>query len=256
MNYSNNNFNEVLKRVMKYFLEGLAVSFAAFWIPRRRMDVEDIIVIAITAATTFAVLVMWAPSTVAGAARWGAGFGIGTSLGAGGAGPIFPAENFINGLSTGATEPVPVAAAEAAAEAEAPAAAATTTIPVATGTDPSAVATWENIDSTAAEAPHLGPPPQAGDAPPSNSELLSHVKATPAASQEVIQTADGPPLPPTEPADHYPVPDAFSRNIGIVPNKFTCQWKANPKMIYNNKPEGYIGTCISDEGAFKLLQQS
>jgi len=249
MNYSNNNFNEVLKRVMKYFLEGLAVSFAAFWIPRRRMDVEDIIVIAITAATTFAVLDMWAPSTVAGAARWGAGFGIGASLGAGGAGPIFPAENFISELSTGETAPELAATAALAAS--------ITTTPVATGTDPSAVATWENIDSTAAEAPHLGPPPQAGDAPPSNSELLSHVKATPAATQEVIQTADGAlPLPPTESADHYPIPDVFSRNIGIVPNKFTCQWKANPKMIYNNKPEGYIGTCISDEGAFKLLQQS
>ena len=83
---------EVMKRMLKYLIEGLAVSAAAFLIPRRSLKIEEILVIAITAASTFAVLDMWAPSTVSNAARWGAGFGIGTSLGAGGAGPIFPAE--------------------------------------------------------------------------------------------------------------------------------------------------------------------
>jgi len=83
---------EVLKRMLKYLIEGLAVAAAAFWIPRRTLNVEEILVIAVTAATTFAVLDMWAPSVVSNAARWGAGFGIGAGLGAGGAGPIFPAE--------------------------------------------------------------------------------------------------------------------------------------------------------------------
>ena len=89
-----NYLSEVFKRMLKYLIEGLAVSAAAFWIPRKSMDVEEILVIAVTAATTFAVLDMWAPSVVSNAARWGAGFGIGTGLGAGGAGPIFPAEGF------------------------------------------------------------------------------------------------------------------------------------------------------------------
>ena len=94
MNYFNNS-HEILKRIIKYLIEGLVVSFAAFLIPRRKIDIEEILVIAITAATTFAILDIWAPTTVSNAARWGAGFGIGTSLGAGGVGPIFPAENFI-----------------------------------------------------------------------------------------------------------------------------------------------------------------
>ena len=46
---------EVLKRMLKYLIEGLAVAAAAFWIPRRSLNVEEILVIAVTAATTFAV---------------------------------------------------------------------------------------------------------------------------------------------------------------------------------------------------------
>jgi hypothetical protein len=103
MNYNNFNLKEVLKRMLKYFIEGLVVSFAAFWIPKRKMDVEEILVIAITAATTFAVLDMWAPA-VSTAARWGTGFGIGASLGINGAGPIFPAENFVGGAALPSTE--------------------------------------------------------------------------------------------------------------------------------------------------------
>ena len=86
------NIKEVLKRLMKYFLEGLVVSIVAFWIPRRAIDMEEILAIAITAACTFAVLDIWTTKTVSDAARWGTGFGIGASLGANVVGPIFPAE--------------------------------------------------------------------------------------------------------------------------------------------------------------------
>ena len=41
------NINEVVKRLIKYFLEGLVVSIAAFWIPRRTMDMEEVLAIAI-----------------------------------------------------------------------------------------------------------------------------------------------------------------------------------------------------------------
>jgi hypothetical protein len=252
MNYSNNNFNEVLKRVMKYFLEGLAVSFAAFWIPRRRMDVEDIIVIAITAATTFAVLDMWAPSTVAGAARWGAGFGIGASLGAGGAGPIFPAENFISELSTGETAP------ELAATGANPVATETglDANVTATGTDPSTVATWEDIVSTAVEAPEIAP--GISKLPPSNSELLGHTKTVPVETQEVIK--DGKlegknPSSPSISTDNYQIPPIFKRNMHpneIPESRFICRWNVNNAVIINGQPEGYIGKCYTPEGLISL----
>jgi len=70
---------EVLKRIIKYIVEGCAVAVAAFYIPERKLDLEEIGMIALTAAATFAVLDMWAPS-IGSAARQGAGFGIGANL--------------------------------------------------------------------------------------------------------------------------------------------------------------------------------
>lgn len=68
----------VLRRTIKYLIEGLAVAIAAYFIPRKMMRVEEIVIIAITAAATFAVLDVLAPS-IATTARQGAGFGIGLS---------------------------------------------------------------------------------------------------------------------------------------------------------------------------------
>ena len=70
---------EVLKRIVKYLVEGVAVAVAAFYIPERKLDLEEICMISLTAAATFAVLDMWAPS-IGSAARQGAGFGVGANL--------------------------------------------------------------------------------------------------------------------------------------------------------------------------------
>merc|ERR1711871_839702 len=72
------DFAEVLKRSLKYSLEGLAVAVAARYIPKETIEVKEIIMIAITAACVFAILDMYAPS-VSKAARQGTGFAIGTS---------------------------------------------------------------------------------------------------------------------------------------------------------------------------------
>lgn len=72
------DFGEVLKRTLKYTLEGLAVAVAARYIPKESIEIREIIMIAITAACVFAILDMYAPS-VSKAARQGAGFAIGTS---------------------------------------------------------------------------------------------------------------------------------------------------------------------------------
>lgn len=66
----------VTTRALKYLIEGLAVALAAYYIPKRKMRLDEIVTIAITAAAIFAVLDVLAPS-VGKAARTGMGLGIG-----------------------------------------------------------------------------------------------------------------------------------------------------------------------------------
>ena len=64
--------------LLKYLLEGLAVAVAAFYIPKG-LSLQEVGLIALTAAATFLVLDLFSPSVAAGA-RQGAGFGIGYNL--------------------------------------------------------------------------------------------------------------------------------------------------------------------------------
>ena len=70
---------ELLKRAIKYLVEGLAVGICAMLIPKKQLSVEEIVIIALTAAATFAILDTYIPS-MAVSARSGAGFGIGANL--------------------------------------------------------------------------------------------------------------------------------------------------------------------------------
>ena len=70
---------DLVMRVIKYLLEGLAVAIAAFVIPGKTMKYGEIAMIALTATATFAILDIYAPSVGSGA-RTGAGFGIGANL--------------------------------------------------------------------------------------------------------------------------------------------------------------------------------
>ena len=63
---------------IKYLLEGIAVAIAAYFIPRKKVDISEVIFIALSAAATFAVLDIFAPK-VGDGARKGAGFGIGAN---------------------------------------------------------------------------------------------------------------------------------------------------------------------------------
>jgi hypothetical protein len=63
---------------IKYLLEGIAVAIAAYFIPRKKVEVTEIIFIALSAAATFAILDIFAPK-VGDGARKGAGFGIGAN---------------------------------------------------------------------------------------------------------------------------------------------------------------------------------
>ena len=68
-----------MNSLIKYVLEGIAVALAAFYIPQRKTDPREILMIALTAAAAFAVLDMFSPGVAAGA-RQGTGFGIGYNI--------------------------------------------------------------------------------------------------------------------------------------------------------------------------------
>ena len=71
-----------IQGLVKYLLEGAAVAIAAYYIPRRAVDLKEVAIIAFTAAMAFAVLDFFAPA-VSGGARQGAGFGIGYNIATG-----------------------------------------------------------------------------------------------------------------------------------------------------------------------------
>jgi ABC-type Co2+ transport system permease subunit len=73
------NVGELVKRIIKYLVEGLMVAIAAYAIPKRSLNVEEIILIALTAAATFSILDTYVPS-MGVTARSGAGFGIGANI--------------------------------------------------------------------------------------------------------------------------------------------------------------------------------
>ena len=73
------NIGELVKRIIKYLVEGLMVAIAAYAIPKRSLNIEEIVLIALTAAATFSILDTYIPS-MGVTARSGAGFGIGANL--------------------------------------------------------------------------------------------------------------------------------------------------------------------------------
>jgi hypothetical protein len=77
------DLGEVLRRMLKYLIEGVAVGVVAYYLAPKKSkgqeNMEFVLMIAVTAAATFAILDMYTPS-ISSAARTGAGFGIGANL--------------------------------------------------------------------------------------------------------------------------------------------------------------------------------
>jgi hypothetical protein len=71
--------HELVKKIIKYLVEGLMVAIAAYAIPKRSLNIEEIVLIALTAAATFSILDTYVP-TMGVTARSGAGFGIGANM--------------------------------------------------------------------------------------------------------------------------------------------------------------------------------
>ena len=73
------DLGELMRRAVKYLVEGLMVAIAAYAIPKRSLNMDEVALIALTAAATFTILDTYLPS-MAVSARSGAGFGIGANL--------------------------------------------------------------------------------------------------------------------------------------------------------------------------------
>ena len=73
------DFGELVKRVIKYLVEGLIVAIAAYAIPKKSLNLEEIFILALTAAASFSVLDVFIPS-MGSSIRGGAGFGLGLNL--------------------------------------------------------------------------------------------------------------------------------------------------------------------------------
>ena len=70
---------ELVKRIIKYLVEGLAVAIVAMIVPRKPLNVDEIIILALVATAAFSILDVFVPS-MGTSMRGGAGFGLGTSL--------------------------------------------------------------------------------------------------------------------------------------------------------------------------------
>lgn len=71
--------NELLKRLVKYLVEGGAVAVVAHMLPKKKLSGSNVVVLGLTAAAVFAILDTFSPS-ISVAARKGAGYGIGSGL--------------------------------------------------------------------------------------------------------------------------------------------------------------------------------
>jgi hypothetical protein len=73
------DFNEFVKRSIKYLVEGIMVAIVAFSIPKKNLNIEEVVIIGLTAAATFAILDVFSPS-IGAASRNGVGMSVGFGL--------------------------------------------------------------------------------------------------------------------------------------------------------------------------------
>ena len=73
------DLGELIRRAVKYLVVGVMVALAAYAIPKKSLNLDEVALIALTAAATFSILDTYVPA-MAVSARSGAGFGIGANL--------------------------------------------------------------------------------------------------------------------------------------------------------------------------------
>lgn len=73
---------EFIKRIVKYLVLGLIVAVISYVIPKKSLNIEEISILALSAAATFSILDVFLPS-VSASAKQGLGFVVGANLGPG-----------------------------------------------------------------------------------------------------------------------------------------------------------------------------
>jgi len=73
------DLSEFVTRIIKYLVEGFMVAIVAYAIPKHSLNLEEIAMLALTAAATFSILDTYLPSMGTNA-RSGTGLGIGLHL--------------------------------------------------------------------------------------------------------------------------------------------------------------------------------
>jgi ABC-type Co2+ transport system permease subunit len=73
------DFTELVKRIIKYLVLGLVIAVVSIVIPKKSLNLEEVIILALSAAATFSILDVFVPS-IADSARNGLGFGAGLNL--------------------------------------------------------------------------------------------------------------------------------------------------------------------------------
>ena len=73
------NTQEMFTRIVKYLMEGLVIGIVASILPSKSLSTQEIILLALTAASVFAILDLVAPAT-GSASRFGVGIVSGASL--------------------------------------------------------------------------------------------------------------------------------------------------------------------------------
>ena len=81
------DWNEALKRLLRYLLEGVAVALAATLVAKKKINGQEVLLIALTASAVLSVLDVLAPA-IAASARTGAGYGVGLGVVGSGAFPM------------------------------------------------------------------------------------------------------------------------------------------------------------------------
>jgi|UniRef100_A0A6C0LR28 ABC-type Co2+ transport system permease subunit len=76
------DFSEIVKRIIKYLVLGLCIAIVAIVIPKKSLNVEEILILALSAAATFSILDTFLPS-VGDSAKMGIGLSVGSALGGG-----------------------------------------------------------------------------------------------------------------------------------------------------------------------------
>ena len=72
------DLGDLIRRAVKYMIEGLVVGAVAYVVPRKSLNIDEILTLALVACT-FSILDTFVPA-MASSVRSGAGFGIGANL--------------------------------------------------------------------------------------------------------------------------------------------------------------------------------